>query len=47
MLHALHDMQRLGMQTAMVGHDARNLPATVLYQRLGFRNKYTTLGYKK
>jgi len=47
MLYAMRKMKRLGMETVMVGHDATNLPATALYRSLGFRHKYTTLGYKK
>lgn len=47
MLYALREMKRLGMETAIVGHDAANMPASDLYQSLGFRHKYTTLGYKK
>lgn len=47
MLYTLHAMKRLGMETAIVGYDTENRPASSLYQSLGFRHKYTTLGYKK
>lgn len=46
MVYALREMQRLGMQTATVGHDATNLAARELYRSLGFRKKYETLGYR-
>ena len=47
MLHGLHEMKRLGMNTAMVGYDATNVPAAALYQSLGFRHQYITLGFRK
>jgi ribosomal protein S18 acetylase RimI-like enzyme len=47
MLHALRVMQRQGMQTATVGHDATNVAARELYRSLGFWKKYETLGYRR
>jgi mycothiol synthase len=47
MLYALQEMKRHGMETAMIGYDATNIPAARLYQSLGFQNKYTTWGYKR
>jgi mycothiol synthase len=47
MLHVLHKMKAYGMETALVGHDAENLPATALYTSIGFIRKHTTLGYER
>jgi ribosomal protein S18 acetylase RimI-like enzyme len=47
MLYALREMQRLGMETATVGHDATNVAARELYRSLGFWKKYETLGYRR
>lgn len=47
MLYALREMKDLGMETALVAHDANNLAALELYRSLGFRKKYETLGYKR
>jgi mycothiol synthase len=47
MLHVLHKMKAHGMETALVGHDAENLPATALYTSIGFIRKHTTLGYER
>jgi mycothiol synthase len=47
MLHVLHKMKAHGMETALVGHDAENLPATALYMSIGFNRKHTTLGYER
>jgi ribosomal protein S18 acetylase RimI-like enzyme len=47
MLYALHEMQRQGMATATVEHDASNQAARALYRSLGFRKKYETLGYQR
>jgi ribosomal protein S18 acetylase RimI-like enzyme len=46
MLYALREMKKLGMEIATVEHDATNLAAFGLYQSLGFRKRYETLGYK-
>jgi ribosomal protein S18 acetylase RimI-like enzyme len=45
MLHVLHTMKVHGMETAMVGHDAENAPATALYHSIGFIEKHTSLGF--
>jgi mycothiol synthase len=45
--HAMEEMRRLGMETAMVGHDATNQPAAALYRGLGFMTRYETLGYRR
>ncbi len=47
MFYALRDLQRQDMRTAMVGYDAENDPAEMLYRRVGFRHKHTTLGYRR
>jgi mycothiol synthase len=47
MCHALGAMRRLGMETALVGHDTSNQAATGLYRSLGFTPRYETLGYRR
>jgi mycothiol synthase len=39
-------MQRHGMQSAHVEHDAANLPAAALYRSLGFVTRYETFGWQ-
>lgn len=46
MLHGLAEMRRAGMRSAIVAHDATNLPARELYLSLGFTKRYETLGYQ-
>jgi ribosomal protein S18 acetylase RimI-like enzyme len=47
MCHGLHEMRRLGMQRALVEHDATNLAARDLYRSLGFSKLRETLGYRR
>lgn len=47
MLHGLHAMKNLGMETAIVEYEAANLPASELYRGLGFQKRYETLGYRR
>ena len=47
MLHVLHEMKSLGMQTAQVGHEISNPASTGLYNSLGFRTKHEIMDYKK
>lgn len=47
MLAGLRELQRLGMRTATVEHDATNIAASALYRSLGFEKRYETLGYRR
>lgn len=47
MLHCLHEMKRLGMTTAQVGHEIDNPASTGLYTSLGFRTKHKLMDYIK
>jgi ribosomal protein S18 acetylase RimI-like enzyme len=47
MLHSAREMQRLGMETARVQHDAANRAARGLYHGLGFRKRCETVGYRR
>jgi GNAT superfamily N-acetyltransferase len=47
MLSELGEMKRQGMKTARVEHDATNQAAGRLYENLGFRTQYETLGYQR
>jgi ribosomal protein S18 acetylase RimI-like enzyme len=45
--HALAELRRLGMATAIITYDATNLAAAALYCGLGFRTVDETLGYRR
>lgn len=47
MLHALHEMKRLGMERAQVVHQIDNRASTGLYDSLGFRPTYELIDYIK
>jgi mycothiol synthase len=47
MLWTLHEMQALGMKTAMVDHATDNPASSGLYNSLGFRTKHEIIGYKR
>lgn len=47
MTRGLREMQRQGMERAIVEHTAENLPARELYLSLGFVKKYETLGFQR
>lgn len=47
MLYCLHDMKRLGMETAQVGHEIDNPASTGLYNSLGFHIKHEVMDYTK
>ena len=47
MLYCLHEMKRLGMKTAQVGHEIGNPASTGLYNSLGFRTKHQLMDYTK
>jgi mycothiol synthase len=47
MLHALHELRTLGMESATVEHTADNLAALALYRGLGFEKTYETFGYRR
>ena len=47
MLDTMHQMKRLGMKTAQVGHEIDNAASTGLYKSLGFRPMYRITDYIK
>lgn len=47
MCHGLAELQRAGMRTATVSHDATNAAARALYTGLGFVQTYETHGYRR
>jgi mycothiol synthase len=47
MLHAMREMQELGITLATVNHLAGNLPARRLYESIGFEKRYETLGFRR
>ncbi|GLZ76353.1 mycothiol acetyltransferase [Actinorhabdospora filicis] len=47
MRHAMTEMRAQGITRATVNHNAENLAARGLYERLGFAREYATYGYRK
>lgn len=47
MRHAMEEMRAQGVTRATVNHNAENLAARALYERLGFTREYETYGYRK
>ena len=47
MLHGMHEMKRLDMQTVQVNYETDNPGASGLYTHLGFRKKYDIMDYTK
>lgn len=47
MLHAMEEMRASGMRTVTVNHDAANLAAAKLYERLGFQVTTATSGFRR
>jgi ribosomal protein S18 acetylase RimI-like enzyme len=47
LLLGLAELRRLGMRSALIAHDATNLPALELYRGLGFARRDETVGYRK
>jgi mycothiol synthase len=46
-LHAMKQMQELGMTTVTVNHLADNVPARNLYESIGFIKRHETLGFRR
>ena len=47
MLHAMRQMQELGLASVTVNHLAGNVPARNLYESLGFVKRHETLGFRR
>ena len=45
MLGAMQGMKAMGLTTAQVDHETDNEGSTRLYHSVGFRPKYTVIGY--